>query len=47
MSAADPRCKFHRIRFKRRSRYRNAQAFDITTSRLIRELGASVRLGRG
>ena len=43
----DPHCRITRIRFKRRSRYRSAQAFDITTSRLIRELGASVRLGRG
>jgi hypothetical protein len=35
-----PHCRIGRIRFKRRSRYRAAQAFDITTSALVAAMGA-------
>jgi len=38
-----PHCVIGKIRFKRRTRYRAAQDFDITTSKLIHE----IRNGKG
>lgn len=33
----DPRCEIGKIRFKRANRYRSPDAFNITTSKLLRE----------
>lgn len=41
----EPHCRIGKIRFKTRSRSRHAQAFDLTTSKLIRAVSDALHAG--